>query len=88
MTGRVAGKVVLISGAATGIGKSIAVRLAEEGAQVAVADIDVVQGAAVVAEIEQAGGAARLAALTEAALAHPMSQAEAGVIASVQATKG
>ncbi len=58
MTGRVAGKVVLISGAATGIGKSIAVRLAEEGAQVAVADIDVVQGAAVVAEIEQAGGAA------------------------------
>ena len=37
---------------------------------------------------EQAGGAARLAELTEAALSHPMSKAEEGVIASVQATKG
>ena len=40
MTGRVAGKAALISGAATGIGQSIAVRLAAEGARVAVADID------------------------------------------------
>jgi ketol-acid reductoisomerase len=34
---------------------------------------------------EQAGGAARLEALRAAALAHPMSQAEASVIAAVQA---
>ena len=35
-----AGKAALISGAATGIGKSIAMRLAAEGAAVGVADID------------------------------------------------
>ena len=58
MAGRVAGKAALISGAATGIGQSIAERLAAEGAQVAVADIDAAKGAGVVAEIEAAGGTA------------------------------
>jgi len=63
MTGRVAGKAALISGAATGIGQSIAVRLAAEGARVAVADIDAEGGSDVVAEIEQAGGEAMFIAL-------------------------
>ena len=63
MAGRVAGKVALISGAATGIGQSIATRLAAEGAQVAVADIDAAHGGEVVREIEQAGGTAMFIAL-------------------------
>ena len=56
MAGRVAGKTALISGAATGIGQSIAERLAAEGAQVAVADIDAAQGEEVIAAIREVGG--------------------------------
>ena len=55
MTGRVAGKTALVSGAATGIGQSVARRLASEGARVAVADIDERRGAKVVAAIREAG---------------------------------
>ena len=40
MTGRVAGKKVLITGAAGGLGESMAWMLAREGARVAVTDID------------------------------------------------
>ena len=58
MAGRVAGKVALISGAATGLGQSMAVRLSAEGARVAVADIDTARGNDVVAEIQSAGGEA------------------------------
>lgn len=40
MTDRVAGKVVLITGAASGLGRATAERLAREGAKVVVSDID------------------------------------------------
>ncbi len=40
MTGRHDGKTVVISGAASGIGQASAVRLAEEGARIVIADRD------------------------------------------------
>ena len=57
--GRVSGKVALVTGAASGIGKAVAMMLAREGAHVAATDIDSEGGAATVAAI---GGDARFIA--------------------------
>lgn len=56
MTGRVAGKVVIVTGAAKGLGKADAEALAREGAVVVMTDVDD-SGAAVAAEIAGATGA-------------------------------
>ena len=56
--GRIEGKVALVTGGAKGIGKAACLRLAEEGATVAVTDVDSKEGAAVVQQITEAGGAA------------------------------
>ena len=53
---RVEGKVAIVSGAASGIGRASARALAAAGAKVMVSDIDEAGGAAVVAEIEADGG--------------------------------
>jgi NAD(P)-dependent dehydrogenase (short-subunit alcohol dehydrogenase family) len=55
--GRLDGKVAIVTGAASGFGRTTAVRFAREGARVIVVDLDKLRGRDVVAEI---GDAARL----------------------------
>lgn len=52
------GKVALVTGAASGIGRGISIRLAEMGAKVAVLDIDESKGCSTAAAIESEGGEA------------------------------
>lgn len=51
-------KTVIITGAAKGIGKGIALAFAEKGACVVIADTDTIEGKATAAQIEAAGGIA------------------------------
>ena len=53
------GKVALVTGATSGIGRAAAVQLAAQGATVIVHGRDATRGATVVAEIENGGGSAR-----------------------------
>src|SRR3546814_16495752 len=57
-TDRVAGKIAMVTGAASGIGREIAWVLAAQGAVVLVADIEEAAALAVVAEIGAEGGQA------------------------------
>lgn len=54
--GRFEGKVMIITGAARGIGRAVAIRAAAEGARVVLADIRREQGEEVLLEIQKAGG--------------------------------
>jgi NAD(P)-dependent dehydrogenase (short-subunit alcohol dehydrogenase family) len=56
--GRVDGKVALVTGGASGIGRACALLLAREGAKVVVTDLQDQKGDELVAEIAKAGGSA------------------------------
>lgn len=58
MTGRVEGKIAIVTGGASGIGRACSERLAEEGATIIVADIQDALGEEVAAGINKAGGKA------------------------------
>jgi NAD(P)-dependent dehydrogenase (short-subunit alcohol dehydrogenase family) len=60
---RLADKVAIVTGGASGMGAATARRFAREGAKVVVADMLETEGRAVVAEIAKAGGTAMFAAL-------------------------
>lgn len=57
--GKLAEKVAVVTGAARGIGRAIALQLAQDGAAVVVADLNVAGAEAVAAEIVHHGGRAR-----------------------------
>jgi 3-hydroxybutyrate dehydrogenase len=52
------GKVAIVTGAASGIGKDIAKRFAQEGARVVIADLQLAAAQATAAEIDRLGGVA------------------------------
>ncbi len=56
---RLDGRQAVITGGGSGIGRAIALRLASEGASVAIVDINEASASAVATEIEKAGGTAR-----------------------------
>ncbi len=56
--GRLDGKVAVITGAASGMGRAASIRFAQEGAAVVVADLNSNGGEETVAECKKAGGRA------------------------------
>lgn len=81
--GRVEGKVALITGGASGIGRGCAETLAREGATVVITDLQDEKGAALVDAIKAAGGKASY-------LHHDVTREEdwQGVVAQVKAAHG
>jgi glucose 1-dehydrogenase len=55
MAGRIEGKIALITGGGSGIGRACAARFAQEGANVCVADLDAKAAAETVRQVEAAG---------------------------------
>src|SRR5829696_1657756 len=80
-----AGRIALVTGAARGIGRAIAVRLAAEGACVVIADLDAGKAEAAAEEIARAGGAIGQSSDVAVGLAADVTD-EAAVQAAVDAT--
>ena len=68
---RLNNKVAIITGAASGIGKEIAMDFAKEGAKVAIADMNLAQANLVTEEIKSQGGQAMAVAMDVTPWTHP-----------------
>jgi NAD(P)-dependent dehydrogenase (short-subunit alcohol dehydrogenase family) len=79
------GKTVLVTGAASGIGRAVALLYGQYGANVMVSDIDEPQGQQVVAEIQSAGGNAQFfkADVSDPAQCHQLVQATVEAFATL-----
>jgi NAD(P)-dependent dehydrogenase (short-subunit alcohol dehydrogenase family) len=78
-----AGRIAIVTGAASGIGRALAEALAERRARVVVSDIDGARASVVVASIERAGGEASVAVLDVTS-----ADAVQSVVESTVATQG
>ena len=78
--GLLSDKVALVTGAARGIGRAIAMAFAEQGAHVAVADLLLDGGQAVTREIDDAGGPRAIALYMDVADPESVLQAVAAVV--------
>jgi meso-butanediol dehydrogenase / (S,S)-butanediol dehydrogenase / diacetyl reductase len=81
VAGRLAGKVAIVTGAASGIGRATAELFAEEGAELVLADVDVAAGESLARELAADGARARFVRTdlgrVEEAQALPQAAAEA-----------
>lgn len=75
------GKVALVTGAASGIGRECALNMAAKGAKIVIADLSLEQGNKVVDEIKQAGGEAMAVSMDVCS----QDQVNAGIDACVKA---
>jgi len=82
MEGRLSGRVALVTGAASGIGRAIALRLAGEGANIAVVDMNLEGARAVAQEIDGSGRSAlavQCDVSDEEAVARAVKEVESGL---------
>ena len=80
MPGLLQDKAIIITGGSTGIGRATALRAAQEGARLTIADVNLKDGEAVVAEIKSNGGTAQLVKtdVTQSAQVQAMIAAKTG----------
>src|SRR5205085_11772595 len=83
MGGRLEGRVALVTGGGSGIGRASALAFADEGATVVVADVDELGGAETVQAVTEAGGKARF-------VSHDVTRSDdvAAMVTDVVATEG
>src|ERR1700682_5629198 len=68
---RLEGKIILVTGGNSGIGRAIALRAAAEGARIAITGRDLTKGARVLAELQTAGAEAAFIPATLGEEEHP-----------------
>ena len=79
--GRFGGRVAIVTGGGTGIGRAVAARLASEGAMVVIAEVKPELGEAAAAELRQTGGQSRFIACDVSSSAEVPARLFVGLVA-------